>query len=135
MIRAAQPGLTSQALLLGELSSALLCSCLLSHMDSWSTSSSSAPLDDLMLGLLSFDRAGAAEQEETQHLLRAGGCFCHLLTQNASSTGPSPLGHPHPGPLVPTAGRQWEVNSDSDSRRFLGLTQTLEQGSWGILPE
>lgn len=88
-----------------------------------------------MLSGLSFDRAGAADQKQNQHLLRAGSCFCHLLTQNASSTGLAPFGHPLPGPLVLSAGSQWGVSSDSDSRRCLGLTQALEQGSRGILLE
>lgn len=102
--------------MLGELSSALLSSGLPSHTDTWSISSSSTPLDDLKLSCLSFDRAGAADQKQTWHLPRAGSCCCHLLTQNASRTGLAPFGHQQPGPSVPSAGRQGEVSSDSDSQ-------------------
>lgn len=65
MIRAAQPGLTSQALMLGELSSALLSCCLPSHTDTWSISSSSTPLENL---------ASLSAEQEQQIRSRLGTC-------------------------------------------------------------
>lgn len=56
----------------------------------------------------------------------------HMKHQHCQSV---PLRHPHLGPAVPAAGRGWEVDSDSESQRCLGLTQTLEHGGQGILPE
>lgn len=60
----------------------------------------------------------------------AGGCLHHLLARKARlACRPSP---PASGPAAPAAGRQWEADSDSGSRRCLGLTQALEQGGGGI---
>jgi len=111
----------------GMLSSALLSSRLPSHMDTWSISSSSPALDHLKARSPSLpDGAGAADQRQTRHPPKDW-----QLPALPART----LCHQRPGPAVPAVGRGWEADRDSDSRRCLGLTQTLERRGRGILPE